>query len=112
MYTAVPDDDVVKPEIVLPDQFERMWHGPMAAAPEHALAMCVLWQAIDDLRKFRSARQRRRQRLYREAYRWVASNDRRWPFSFLNLCDLFELSPRALRAELLALSAEPADRAA
>lgn len=61
----------------------------------------MLRQALNDLQKFRYARRRRRQRLYMEAYRWVASNDRSWPYSFLNICDALGLSADALRAEVL-----------
>jgi hypothetical protein len=39
--------------------------------------------------------------LYREAYQWVVSDDRSWPYSFLNICDLLGLCAGALRAELL-----------
>jgi hypothetical protein len=82
-------------------QFERLWHGPKSLSPERQLAISVLWQAADDLQKYRCARRRRRQRLYMDAYRWVESDDRSWVFSFVNLCEVFNLSPQALRAELL-----------
>jgi len=43
----------------------------------------------------------RNRRAFREAYVWVASNERRWPFSFLNVCDMLDLSPQTLRSKLL-----------
>jgi hypothetical protein len=58
-------------------------------------------QFYDDLRHHRNARRPKGWRLYRDAYRWVASNDRRWPYSFLNVCDVLGLSPGRLRAALL-----------
>ena len=42
-----------------------------------------------------------RQRLYWEAYAWVASNDRSWPYSFVNLCELLDMVPDAVRQQLL-----------
>src|SRR5262249_54565754 len=96
-------------ETVLPIQFQRLWHGSATTTPERTLAISVLCQAADDLLRYRYARRRRPQRLYAEAYTWVASDDRRWPYSFLNLCDALYLSPAVVRAELLgdALSERP-----
>jgi len=34
-------------------------------------------------------------------YQWVASDCRQWPFSFVNICEILDLSPQALRAQLL-----------
>ena len=36
-----------------------------------------------------------------EAYKWVASGDRSWPYSFVNLCEALKLSPEYLRAGML-----------
>lgn len=102
MDSAIAYEESVTPELTLPVQFQSLWHGTAhASTPERALATSVLWQALNDLQKFRYARWRRRQRLYMEAYRWVASNDRSWPYSFLNICDALGLSADALRAAAL-----------
>jgi hypothetical protein len=65
------------------------------------LAVSVLGQAANDLQNFRFARRRRQQRLYREAYDWIASSDRSWPYAFPNLCDALRLSTESVRAKLL-----------
>lgn len=101
MYSAIPYEDILKPECTLPVQFQQIWHGVRSTTPERALMVSVLWQAADDLQKYRHARQRKRQRLYLEAYRWVESESRIWPYSFMNICDSLGLSPEALREELL-----------
>jgi hypothetical protein len=72
------------------------------ASGEAILAAAVLRLAFEDLEKHRNATEVRRRRAFREAYVWVASDERRWPFSFLNVCDMLELSPDALRARMLA----------
>jgi hypothetical protein len=72
------------------------------ARAEEVLAAAVLRLAFEDLQKNRDAKEVRRRRAFREAYVWVKSNERRWPFSFLNVCDMLDLSPEALRAKLLA----------
>jgi hypothetical protein len=97
---AIQFEEFVKPEAILPVQFQHLWCETREVTPERALFIAVLEQAIDDLRNFRTGRPKGRH-LYRKAYRWVASNDTTWPCSFLNVCDTLGLSAGALRAELL-----------
>lgn len=70
-------------------------------AAEAELAAAVLKLAFADLQKHRGAREVRRKRAFRNAYTWVASDERRWPYSFLNVCDMLDLSPETVRARLL-----------
>jgi hypothetical protein len=89
------------PHTVLhPDQFRDIWNGE-GFSPERELAAAVLDGAASDLLKYRFARRRRRQRLYWQAYQWIMSEDREWPFSFVNICECLRLSPEALRERLL-----------
>lgn len=71
------------------------------ASAETVLAAAVLKLAFEDLQRNRDATEARRRRAFRDAYVWIASNERRWPFSFLNVCDMLDLSPARLRAKLL-----------
>jgi hypothetical protein len=66
------------------------------------LASGILKLAAQDLRRFRSATSEVERELYQDAYRWVASDDSSWPFSFLNICQLLQLAPDTMRQELLA----------
>jgi hypothetical protein len=101
MWSGV-SDDILVPEAALPAQFDDIWHKSRAITPERALALAVLWEAVLDLDKHRFAKRRRQQRLFWEAYDWVTSDDRAWPFSFVNLCDTLNLSVEPVRAQLLA----------
>jgi hypothetical protein len=83
-----------------PTQFRGLWSGGHNT-PERELAMAVLENAVTDLLRHRFTHCRYRQRLYWQAYEWVASPDWDWPFSFLNICECLRLSPEALRARLL-----------
>jgi len=94
-------DEMLGSEITLPVQFQRLWHESSATTPERMLAIAVLSQAAEDLQNFGCARRRRQQRLFTDAYTWVASPDRTWPYSFLNLCDQLRLCPDSVRLELL-----------
>jgi len=94
-------EEILGPEPALPSQFADVWHRSRNITAERQLALAVLWQAVLDLRKFRYARRRRQQRFYMEAYHWVASDARDWPYACANLCDALGISVEALRARLL-----------
>ena len=100
MWSGV-SDDILVPEAALPTQFDDIWHKTRTISPERALALAVLWEAVLDLSKYRFAKRRRQQRLYWEAYDWVNSDDRAWPFAFANLCDAIGLSVESVRVQLL-----------
>ena len=100
MWSGV-SDDILIPEAALPTQFEEIWHKTRAITPERALALAVMWEAVLDLDRYRFAQRRRQQRLYWEAYEWVTSDSRDWPFSFVNLCDAIGLAAEPVRARLL-----------
>ena len=70
--------------------------------PEKGLAAGVLKQAAHDLRRFRGATKGFRWELYLDAYSWITANDFSWPYSFVNVCKLLDLSPDVVRAEVLA----------
>ena len=110
MTFAAVVDEMLASEITLPVQFQRLWHESGATAPERMLAIAVLCQAAEDVRTFRYAHRRRQQRLYMDAYTWVASPDRTWPYSFLNLCDQLRLCPDSVRLELLGDARSPAGK--
>ena len=69
---------------------------------QRELASGILKQAAEDLRRFHGAKGAVERELYRDAYRWIRSDDCSWPFSFLNICQLLNLAPESLRQELLA----------
>src|SRR5260221_900159 len=100
MWSGV-SDDILVPDAALPSQFDEIWHKTRAISPERALALAVMWEAVLDLDKYRFAVRRRQQRLYWEAYQWVTTNDRSWPFAFVNLCDALGLTVEPVRKQLL-----------
>ncbi len=75
--------------------------GSSKVCPERKLAVAVFSQAANDLQKFRYARHGAGYSLYADARKWIVSNDRVWPYSFLNLCDAFYLPADVIRAQLL-----------
>jgi hypothetical protein len=75
---------------------------PPAATPEKGLAAGVLKQAAHDLRRFRTATKGVKRELYLDAYGWITANDFSWPYSFVNVCKLLEVSPEVVRTEIFA----------
>jgi len=95
-------DDLCTPDTISPAQFQEMWCGTPERSAEFKLALAVLEQAVEDLQRHRGNSTPEPQRLYVQARRWVASNDRRWPYSFANVCDMLNLSCGRMRTRLLA----------
>jgi hypothetical protein len=107
MSPVVIPDELIACEPALPVQFHDIWHKTRYVAPERALILALMWQTLIDLQKYRFATRRRQQRLYMEAYRWVASDDRQWPFAFCNVAEMLNIPVERLRAQLLADAAPP-----
>jgi len=75
---------------------------PPATTPEKGLAAGVLKQAAHDLRRFRAATKGVKRELYLDAYTWITANDFSWPYSFVNVCKLLDVSPEVVRTEIFA----------
>ena len=65
------------------------------------LAAEILRQAELDLRRFHGATSEVEREFYLDAYRWTASDDCSWPFSFSNVCHLLNLAPETVRENTL-----------
>jgi hypothetical protein len=87
--------------MIKPNLSDETADAASSSGPEVALAKGVLVQARQDLRRFRTAQDGIGREMYADAYGWVASNDSLWPYSFLNVCQVLDLSPDGLRGELL-----------
>ena len=75
--------------------------------PERRLLLGVLIDAIVQLERLAATPPGPRRTQFREAERWVRSNDRRWPFSFVNVCEALDLAYEPLRRALLKRVVEP-----
>jgi hypothetical protein len=80
----------------------------MNAAADHQfetsqkeLAAGILKQAALDLRRFHGAASAVEREFYLDAHHWVVSDDCSWPFSFLNVCQLLNLTPETVREDVL-----------
>jgi hypothetical protein len=75
---------------------------PPAALPEKGLALGVLKQAANDLRRFSGATRGVKRELYVDAYDWINANDFSWQYSFVNVCKVLNVCPEVVRTELFA----------
>jgi len=101
MWSGVLLEERLEPEFIVPEQFHDVLRRKRAVMPEMELALAVMERAVVDLQEYRFRTRRREQRLYMDAYDWVVSNDRAWPLSFVNLCELFEVPVDQMRARLI-----------
>ena len=85
----------LEPLCVLPEQVQYR-SGATHGVP--ALMYAILDDAIGCLQK--PVRNRRSQRLAREAEEWIFADDEAWPFSFVNICGALGLDPDSGRVGL------------
>jgi hypothetical protein len=68
--------------------------------PERNLLLAVLTDAIVRYQALATVSDAARRRDLGEAERWISSNDRQWPCSFVNVCEALGIEPTALRGAL------------
>jgi hypothetical protein len=73
----------------------------LSETSQRELAVTVLKQAAQDLRRFHGATSAVEHELYLDAYSWVKSDDCSWPFSFINVCHSVNLAPEIIRENLI-----------
>ena len=93
--------DVLASDGIGPGQFKDIWNRTVERSGEQMLALAMLEQAVADLGHYRSARRPEYQRIFDQTYRWIAANDRTWPYSFASICEVLDLPHAAIRARLL-----------
>jgi hypothetical protein len=87
-------------DAMLPSQFFAALRQKPPAGPEYLLAAAVLEEAIDCFQKHCDTRDPKTRRLFEDAAEWIASDDRVWPFSYVNICELLDLHPEYVRSGL------------
>ncbi len=97
------------PDVMLPLQFaaRRGVGGRVAGSPR--LALAVLQLAVSDMMNLAEANDGPTRKIYREARRWVCSEDLSWPYAFARVCEALDLPAHRLRCQLL--TADEVERA-
>ena len=89
-----------EPDTILPSQFSDRVNLGHSSYPEKRLMLAVLEDAVATFQRYVDARDRRGQRLHREAEEWFQSDENEWPFAFVNICNALEIEPEYLRRGL------------
>lgn len=90
---------MVLPEVDPTDETALDAHK--ASQPERKLLLAILADAIVRCRRLATAPRYAAIEL-REAERWIKSDDRSWPCSFVNVCDALDIAYAPLRRAVLA----------
>jgi hypothetical protein len=90
---------------LLPAQLLRPSPAAEVTRPERRLMLALLSDAVVVLQRRAPGHPGDAARDVKEAERWVLSDDRRWPYSFVNVCDALGLAHQPLRRALLGCSA-------
>jgi hypothetical protein len=93
---------IFEPSILLPSQFFAATRQKAEADGERRLMFAILEDAIECFQKHLWATDNKRRQLHLDAESWFLEDDPSWLFSFVNICDVFEIHPVLLRQGLLA----------
>lgn len=96
----VGEGRLFQPDVMLPAQYFAVLRKTAPQGPEYALIMAMLQDAIECFQKYRFATDENGRELFTDAQDWISSTDRKWPFSFENICGVLNLSPEYLRSGL------------
>ena len=95
-----------EPHIVLPVQYFTRLQRSAVWTGEQRLMAAVLEDAIAVCSKRGIPKRSKGRQILRETLRWLRSNDRKWTFSFLRICEHLDLSPSAIRRGIRILRGE------
>jgi hypothetical protein len=86
-----------EPHIILPVQYFTRLQRSAAWTSEQRLMAAILEDAIAICCKPNPPTTSKGRTVLRESLRWVRSNDRKWIFSFLRICETLDVDPTAIR---------------
>jgi hypothetical protein len=86
---------------LLPSQYAEMTRARAGTEPERRLLLAILTDAIVTFQARAASPRRAERRAFDEAARWLFSDDRSWPCSFVNVCEALGIEPGPLRRALI-----------
>jgi hypothetical protein len=85
------------PDTLLPEQYFAEFSRDDGTRRERQLMLAVLRDALDCYQDYAFARDPRGRAIFAHAAQWIDSDDRDWPFSYENICDVLGLDSAYVR---------------
>lgn len=101
---SVDASPLVADETLLPGQFAELQRSTVRSG-EHRLLYAVLEDAVRCWQVHDGATSQRGSRLFQDTAAWFASDSDASPFTFVAICQVFDLEPDVVRAGLRSWSA-------
>ncbi|HEY2524366.1 MAG TPA: hypothetical protein VGI29_04860 [Candidatus Binataceae bacterium] len=89
-----------EPDTLLPIQYFEAMRRKHLLEGEKRLVLSVLEDAVECFMKCIDSPTNKGQRLFRDAEEWINLEDKRWVFSFDNVCEMLDVNPEYLRRGL------------
>lgn len=89
-----------EPDTLLPIQYFEAMRKKHLLEGEKRLILSVLEDAVECFMKCIEASTSKGQRLFREAEEWIMLEDKKWVFSFDNVCEMLDINPGYMRVGL------------
>jgi len=89
-----------EPDTLLPIQYFEAMRKKHLLEGEKRLILSVLEDAVECFMKCIDASTNKGQRLFRDADEWIAHEDKRWVFSFDNVCEMLDINADYMRVGL------------
>jgi hypothetical protein len=89
-----------EPDTLLPIQYFEAMRKKHLLEGEKRLILSVLEDAVECYMKCIEAATSKGQRLFRDADEWINLRDKRWVFSFDNVCEMLDIDPEYMRTGL------------
>jgi hypothetical protein len=91
---------IVEPDTLLPIQYFEAMRRKHLLEGEKRLVLSVLQDAVECFMKCIDSSTNKGQRLFRDAEEWINLEDKKWVFSFDNVCEMLDVNPEYLRRGL------------
>ena len=92
--------NLFEPDTLLPIQYFEAMRKKHLLEGEKRLILSVLEDAVECFMKCIDAATNKGQRLFREADEWITHEDKRWVFSFDNVCEMLDINADYMRVGL------------
>lgn len=89
-----------EPDTLLPVQYFEAMRRKHLLEGEKRLVLSVLEDAIECFMKCIDSSTNKGQRLFRDAEEWITLEDKKWVFSFDNVCEMLDINPEYMRRGL------------